>query len=226
VRLRQATPLGAAAPWFPLVGAAVGACAGGVMYAAAPGLGSTVAAVLAVLVIVLLTGALHLDGLADCADGLGARGGGFARRLEVMRDSSNGTFGTLALGLWLLLVVAALAGLDRGEAWAALTVAAGVGRWAALLHAAGSRPARPEGLGFGFEVSTGGLAIATVVATLIAVLVVGVGPGLAALAAAAIVAALVTTAARRGLGGRTGDTLGATIELTEVVVVVVILGLA
>lgn len=226
VRSRGASPLGTAAPWFPLVGAAVGACAGGVAYLAAPGLGPAVAAALAVVVVVALTGALHLDGLADCADGLGARGGGAARRLEVMRDSANGTFGTLALGLWLVLAVTALAGRDRGGALDALIVAAAVGRWAALLHAAGTRPARRDGLGHGFEVSAGGLAIATAIALAIAVLVGGIGPGLASLAAAAIVAALVTAAARRGLGGRTGDTLGATIVLSEVVILVVTLGLA
>jgi adenosylcobinamide-GDP ribazoletransferase len=225
VRLREVTPLGAAAPWFPAVGAVLGAGAGAIAYVAAPSLGPTVAAVLAVLVLVLLTGALHLDGLADCADGIGARGGGAERRLAVMRDSSIGTFGTLALALWLTLVVAALAGLDRGDAFDALLIAAAVGRWAALLHAVIAPPARRDGLGAGFEVSAAGLAIATALAAAAALVAGGVGPGLATLGAGVAVAAVVTTAARRGLGGRTGDTLGATVVLTEAAVVVVLVGM-
>lgn len=226
VRLRRAPPLGAAAPWFPAVGAALGAAAGAIAYLAAPALGSSVAAILAVIVLVVLTGGLHLDGLADCADGIGARGGGAERRLAAMRDSAIGTFGTLALALWLILVVAALAGLDRGDAFAALLVAATVGRWSALLHALTAPPARPDGLGAGFEISALGLAIGTGLAAVTALIAAGAGAGLAALAAGAIVAALVTALARRGLGGRTGDTLGAAVALSEAAVVVVLLALA
>ena len=76
VRLRgEAPPLGTAAVWFPLVGAGVGAVAGAAGWIAQPSLGSGVAATLGAGALVVLTGALHLDGLADCADGLGARGG-------------------------------------------------------------------------------------------------------------------------------------------------------
>ena len=225
VRLRGAPPLGAAAPWFPAVGAAVGAVAGVVGYVARPALGATVAAVLAVAVLVVLTGALHQDGLADCADGLGARGGGAERRLAVMRDSSIGAFGALALGLWLLLVVSALAGLDRSDAFTALVVAGATGRWAALLHAVGAPPARPDGLGAAFRVSPAALAVATVIAAAVALALEGVD-GLGALGAAALVAALVTVWSRRALGGRTGDTLGAAVALAEAAVLVVLLGLA
>ncbi len=225
VRLRTAPPLGAAAPWFAVVGAAVGAIAGAAGYVARPSLGPTVAAILAVGVLVVLTGALHEDGLADCADGLGARGGGAERRLAVMRDSAIGTFGALALGLWLLLVVSALAGLGRDDAFAALVVAASSGRWAAVLHAVAAPPARPDGLGAGFRVSTTAVAITTVVAAAVAVALFGV-EGLGALAAAVVVAALVSAWSRRALGGRTGDTLGASVALTEAAVLVVLLGLA
>jgi adenosylcobinamide-GDP ribazoletransferase len=225
VRLRAAPPLGAAAGWFAAVGAVIGAIAGGVGYLARPRLGASVAAVLAVAVLVVLTGALHQDGLADCADGLGARGGGAERRLAVMRDSSIGTFGALALGLWLLLLVTALAGLDRDDAFAALVVAASAGRWAALLHALAAPPARRDGLGAAFAVSNVALVAATGVAAAVAVALAGVD-GVAALGAAALVAALVSAWSRRAIGGRTGDTLGAVVALAEVAVIVVLLGLA
>jgi adenosylcobinamide-GDP ribazoletransferase len=225
VRLRRAPPLGAAAPWFPAVGAMVGATAGAVGYVARPALGATVAAVLAVAILVVLTGALHQDGLADCADGLGARGGGAERRLAVMRDSAIGTFGALALGLWLLLVVTALAGLAREDAFAALVVAAATGRWGTLLHAVSAPPARRDGLGAAFAVSPVALAIATVIAAAVAVGAAGVA-GVAALATTALAAALVSAWSRRALGGRTGDTLGAVVALAEAGVIVVLLGLA
>jgi adenosylcobinamide-GDP ribazoletransferase len=216
VRLRSDPgPLSAAAAWFPAVGAGVGALAGALGYLAEPSLGSTVAAVISVATLVILTGALHQDGLADCADGLGVRGDR-ARRLEVMRDSAIGTFGALALLVWLTLFVAALSGLDRDDAWRALVVAAASGRWAALLHAKVTGPARPGGLGAGFTVSWTALALTTVTLAAIALAVLGVAAGLGALAGAAAVAGLVTAWARATLGGRTGDTLGATVALAEV----------
>jgi adenosylcobinamide-GDP ribazoletransferase len=225
VRLRgDAPPLGAAAPWFPVVGAAVGAVAGGVGWIARPSLGPTVSAVLAAGVLVAITGALHEDGLADCADALGARGGGRERRLAVMRDAAIGTFGALALGLWLLLLAGALGQLGRDDAFYALVVAVTTGRWAALLHAISTGAARSEGLGAGFEVSAPALTIATVIAAIAAIGLDGV-EGVGALAAGAASAALMTLWARRALGGRTGDTLGATVALTEAAVVVVLLGL-
>lgn len=207
--------------WFPVVGALVGAFAGGVGYLAEPALGPSVAAVLAVAALVAVTGGLHQDGLADCADGLGVRDR--QRRLAVMRDSAIGAFGALALLFWLLLLVSALAGLGREEAWRALVVAAATGRWSALLHAALAPPARADGLGAGFAVSRGSLALATVSAGAVAVGLAGPGHGAVVLAAASAVALAVTGLARAGLGGRTGDTLGATVAMAEVTVVVTLL---
>jgi len=226
VRLRgEAPPLAKAAPWFPAVGALVGGLAGGVGYLAQPALGAGVAAVLAIAALAILTGGLHQDGLADCADGLGARGGGAERRLAVMRDSAIGTYGALALGLWLLLLVSALARLGRADAFAALVVAGAVGRWAALLHALGAPPARRDGLGAAFAVSPVAITVARGNAAAAALALADLD-GIAALGVATLVAALVSLWSRSALGGRTGDTLGAVVALTEAGVIVVLLGLA
>lgn len=226
VRLRGEVPaLGAAAAWFPAVGALVGVVAGGVAYVAEPLVGAHVAAVLAVAVLVVLTGALHQDGLADCADGFGARRDR-ERRLAIMRDPSIGTFGALALLLWLLLLVTALAGLEREDASRALVTAVATSRWAVLVHAVLASPARSDGLGALFTVSGVAIALATASAVAVAVVVAGIVGGLLSLGVATSVAVLVTAWSRRTLGGRTGDTLGATVALAEVAVTVALLGAA
>lgn len=215
----------AAAPaFYPLVGAGIGLAGGGVLAATEPAVGSLAASILAVVAVVVLTGALHQDGLADCADGLGVRGDR-ARRLAVMRDPANGTFGTLALVLWALLLTTSLAQLDTGQAVAALVTAAAAGRWAALLHARWTPPARTDGLGSAFVPAPFAVAWATGAAVVVAVVAdtTTAGP---AVVSGLVVAGATGAGARRALGGRTGDTLGATVVLTELVVVLVALAFA
>ena len=135
------------AAWFPLVGAAVGGLAGGVRAGLQPVLGAVPATVLAVTAMVIVTGALHQDGLADTADGLGVRGDR-ARRLAVMRDSSIGVFGALALIGWALLLVAVLDRLGAARAVEALVAAgrSGAGRrycTPSALHPRGPRGSAP-----------------------------------------------------------------------------------
>jgi adenosylcobinamide-GDP ribazoletransferase len=211
-----------AAGWFPLVGAAVGALAGGVRAGLGPLLGVAPATVLAVTALVIVTGALHQDGLADTVDGLGVRGDR-DQRLRAMRDSSIGAFGALALIGWTLLMVVVLDQLSARRAFEALVAAAAVGRWAALIHAACSPPARSDGLGASFAVSAPALVAATVIAAGAALGLCGVAPGLAAIAGGLVLAAVSVLHVRATLGGRTGDTLGATVALAEVVVCTVLL---
>ncbi|MDX6721569.1 MAG: adenosylcobinamide-GDP ribazoletransferase [Solirubrobacteraceae bacterium] len=226
IRLRgDGRELGSAAVWFPLVGALVGGLAGATRFYAEPLLGAAVASILALAVLVAVTGALHEDGLADCADGLGVRGDRECR-LAVMRDPAIGVFGTLALLGWALLLAAALAQLSNAEALRALVSAAIVGRWAALLHAVMTPPARPDGLGATFRVATVPVVVAGVVTVASCVLLDGVVAGLVAAAAGALVALATSAWSSTTLGGRTGDTLGATIAVAEVAVCLTLLGFA
>ncbi len=221
----RSNDLRAAAPWFPLVGALVGGLAGATRYGAEPLFGATIASVLAIAVLAGVTGALHQDGLADCADGLGVRGDR-DRRLAVMRDPATGVFGTLALIGWALLLTAALARLDDVDALRALVVAAVAGRAAALLHAASTPPARKDGLGAAFTPSNAALGIAALATIAAAVLLAGPAKGLVMVATGTLVAAGIGAWARRALGGRTGDTLGAAVTLVEVAVCLVAVGFA
>jgi adenosylcobinamide-GDP ribazoletransferase len=216
--------LDGAAGWFVLIGAGIGALAGGVRVGAEQLLGRTPATVLAMIALVVVSGALHQDGLADTADGLGARGDR-GRRLEVMRDSATGVFGALALIGWALLLLTTLASLGAAHVLAALITACVLARWAALVHTLATPPARREGLGATMHVSRTALLAAAIFSVPLALAFCGPIPGAGALGAAALSAGLSVMFARRTLGGHTGDTLGATIAVTEVVVCTTLLAL-
>lgn len=210
-----------AALWFPLVGGLVGVVAAPAYALGEALLGSTYGAALALTVSAILTGALHHDGLADTADGLGVRGD-LARRHAVMRESGIGAFGALAVVAFALLATAALARLDPPEAAGALVAGHALGRWAALAQLTFVGPAREDGLGAAFAAGRPAFAIGTVLAVAIALVAAGIGAGLCAIAGALAGAGAVAWLARRAVGGRTGDTLGAAVLLTELVVYSVI----
>jgi adenosylcobinamide-GDP ribazoletransferase len=175
-------------------------------------------------VLVVATGALHQDGLADTADGLGVRRDR-GRRLEVMRDSATGVFGALALIGWGLLLASTLASLDARHALTALVVACALARWAALALAIATPAARDDGLGAALRVRRVAIGAATVASLALALALCGLTAGAIASGAALITAALSTVFAKRTLGGHTGDTLGATVSLTEVTVCVALLAI-
>jgi adenosylcobinamide-GDP ribazoletransferase len=142
-----------------------------------------------------------------------------------MRDSATGVFGTLALIGWALLLLTTLASLDAAHVLAALITACALARWAALVHTLATLPARRDGLGAALHVSRVALLATTVFSAPLALAVCGPTPGAGALAAAALSAALSVLFVRRTLGGRTGDTIGATIAVTEIVVCTTLLAL-
>jgi adenosylcobinamide-GDP ribazoletransferase len=206
-----------AALWFPLVGGLVGVVTAGAYGLAEALLGSAYGAAFALTVSAILTGGLHHDGLADSADGLGVRGD-LTRRLIVMRDPGIGAFGALALVAFALLATAALAQLAPPEAAGALIAGHALGRWAALAQLAFVAPARAEGLGASFCANRPAFAIGSFAALAIALAAAGVLAGLSAVAGAAATATATALLARRCIGGRTGDTLGAAVLATELVV--------
>lgn len=215
----------AAVRWFPLVGAGLGAVAGLPAAAVTHWASHAVllGGVLAIFAIVLATRGLHLDGLADTADGLASRAPA-EQALEIMRRSDIGPSGVLAIMLVLLVDVAAIASVGGGT-WrpvAALAVAAATGR-AAAVAAAHRRIPSARRSGFGRYVA-GSQSTAIVGAEILAVL--GFGAGLAAAVDASVAgwlaaqsAALAVAAAfllhvQRRLGGVTGDVFGALVEIT------------
>ncbi len=144
----QAGDLGRAGVWFPIVGLILGAILAGAHYALNQVFSPLLSAALVVAVWAALTGGLHLDGLADCGDGLLAAVPP-ERRLEIMRDPRLGTFGGATLILYLLLKTLAIASLPVPSIIAFL-MAPSIARWLILLVAV-QPSARPGGLGAAFK---------------------------------------------------------------------------
>jgi adenosylcobinamide-GDP ribazoletransferase len=210
-----------ASKYFPAVGIVVGLAAALVFAIASRYWPGFVPAVLAVATSALLTGALHEDGLADTADGLG---GGRSRetRLAIMKDSRIGTYGTLALGFSVALRIAALALMTPSFAWAALIAAHAGGRgaatWAmtALPYAgdpaatritySGTAPGRPAAM----------TALLIMLAALLPALLKAPSPLFAGLILGVLGVLTVVASARRLIGGYTGDVLGAVEQVAEI----------
>lgn len=207
---------------FPLAGAVIGALGGGFYVLAFAPLPPLPAALLAVLVMVMITGGLHEDGLADSADGLGARGGR-EKRLEVMRDSRSGTYGVLALIFSVALRVTALA--EAPSAWAGLGACMAVAALSRAMIPAFMQvlpPARSDGLGASAGTPHAGIAATAMVlgAVIAALGLAWAAP--AAILAAVIGAALAAWVAKRCFGGFTGDILGAIQQMAELAMWLVI----
>lgn len=219
----------AAALWaFPIIGALIGGAGAAVFaLAVAAGAAQPLAAVLAIGAMVLLTGALHEDGLADCCDGLGARGGA-AARLAAMRDSRLGVYGALGLVLVLLLRVQALAQLAPAQSWAVLPAAAALGRAAIGLVMRAASPAGVTGAAAAAGPAARGpvlVGCALAAALLLAAAAArDIGPGAVVLALllAAALAHGGARSARRLLGGYSGDVLGATSLAVETMALLVL----
>jgi adenosylcobinamide-GDP ribazoletransferase len=206
---------------FPLVGTVVGLVGGAVlMVAVAIGLTPLIAAVLAVLATVLLTGAIHEDGLADTADAYG--GDTSERKLAIMDDSRVGTYGAVAIGFSLILRIATLAALvpvSGGRAAAALVAAETASRAMMVQHWC-RLPAAKLG---GMSEETG---VPDEQAMYTALFIAGVIVLVAIIPTSGVWAALfgsfLLIAASIGferlsanqIGGRTGDTLGASQQVT------------
>lgn len=217
--------LGRAATWFPLVGLALGlvlAVVNWLLFWLFPPL---LSALLVLTAWKLLTGGIHLDGLADCLDGLAARDPNQA--LAIMRDSRIGAFGAMGLILLLLLELVAMAELPRMARGETLVMAPLVGRYAPLLLARGFPPVSEDrGYGAAFIRTVSGTAL--LVGGAVVAIVAGVilwPHGLIAAAAGLGAAWVAGWMFSRHLRGLTGDGLGASVELAELGVLLTVVAL-
>jgi len=217
------TGLAGAAVAFPVIGLLVGTLGGAVYWLGwLTGLPALVCAFLGVCATVVVTGALHEDGLADTADGLA--GGTSEDAIRIMRDSRTGGYGVLALIFSVGLRVSALAALAEP-----LTVVMAMASAGALSRAAMPAVMRalPPASGTGLAASAGkpdGLDVflALGIAGFLAFAGLGPTPALAAAGAVFIAAGAAAALARRRLGGYTGDVLGAVQQAAEIAVLLAI----
>ncbi|MGB8275886.1 MAG: adenosylcobinamide-GDP ribazoletransferase, partial [Alphaproteobacteria bacterium] len=197
-------------------------------------LGPTVAAILAVAALMVVTGALHEDGLADVADGF-AGGHDRAQKLAIMHDPSIGTFAVLALVIAVALRVAAIGAIgtvgDQGggtwPAMAAVIAAAAYSRGVLPVIMHGLGPARSDGLAVeAGRPSQEQALLAVAIGAAVALLTLGLWAGLAAIVAGAAAALLLAALARAQIGGITGDVLGAIQQACEIAVLLAAAALA
>jgi adenosylcobinamide-GDP ribazoletransferase len=217
--------------WYPAVGLVLGALLAGVDWAARQLWPGGVAAALTLAAWVVLSGALHLDGFADCCDALLASVPR-ERRLEILRDLHAGTFAVAGTALLLLFKFAALAAIPPAARPAALLLVPALARWtmtgAVLLY-----PYARTGEGLGRRAKSGAGSRQLVVATATVLLAIGLAAwwGLAwaavvLLLVAALAAFLMAQWIRSKLGGLTGDAYGAICELVEAVGLLTLAALA
>jgi adenosylcobinamide-GDP ribazoletransferase len=216
----RGSELGPAVIFFPVIGSLLGVIlvlANAVLELFASAELSSVALV---AILTVLTRGLHLDGLADTFDGIGA-GGDRQRVLNVMEDSRSGAFGVIAIVLVLFFKISAIASIE-GERWRALLAALILGRWAMALLGYRSQAAK-TGLGATLisHLKTKHVVLATLI-TLALISAVLRGIGIAVMIWIAVFVLASKKYFHQRLGGLTGDTFGAVGELSETSVLVVL----
>lgn len=214
-RVSEPVPTLSEATWaFPLVGLLTGGAGWGTLTAAAViGLSPYLAALAALVAMVWLTGALHEDGLADFADGMGG-GRDTAHCLDIMRDSRIGSYGVVALILVMAFKVTALAEIPQNEPLTVLLFVGVASRMSMLAVLVWLPSARPDGLGH----SAAGPNAAALLPGATALLLISIflGPqALVIILGMLLGAVVVAVIAYRRIRGQTGDVLGATQSISE-----------
>ena len=217
---RLANEVGTSAIFFPVIGFLLGLILVLLNFLLAPFARPGLASVAVVAMLAWLTRGLHLDGLGDTFDGLGA-GGDRERMLSIMDDSHTGAFGLIAIVLLLFFKIHAIESMDN-ERWRALLAAPVLGRWAMVLLGYRAQAAKP-GLGSVLidHLESKHVVFATFI-TLILVAAILHGPGIAIMIWIATFAFASKQYFHRRLGGLTGDTFGAVGELSETSVLVIV----
>ncbi|MBI5080133.1 MAG: adenosylcobinamide-GDP ribazoletransferase [Chloroflexi bacterium] len=230
VRLKEATmrDVGSAGMWFPIIGFFMGLTLGAVHLVLLQFFAPLLAATLTVVTWIVMTGGLHLDGLADCCDGL------FIsalpeRRLEIMRDPRLGSFGVIGLVSIIALKIFVVGSIDfrslRGVCdFGSLPIilALTISRWLILIVARQPQ-ARPTGMGaeFALGITRRTIFIAAIVPLLFVIVGWVAWQVWVAIIAAHAITFFVIRFAHARIGGVTGDVIGFTVELSEIIVLLI-----
>lgn len=211
---------------FPIIGVLIGALSGLVLLIATQaGMPLVLAATLGILAGVLLTGALHEDGLADVADGFGG-GQTVQEKLEIMRDSRIGTYGVIAIAFSLILRIGALASFaDWMTAMGALIAAASLSRIAPLIVVSQLNPARTDGLAAQSSSPPRNIWVqGLILAICLFLMAVPFHMALIVLIVSALALWGFIKLAQRQIGGHSGDVCGAAQQVVEIVCLISLAG--
>jgi adenosylcobinamide-GDP ribazoletransferase len=215
--------MAAVAALFPLVGLVIGGILVGFDLLVTGLLPRQVTDALIVTFLAFITGGLHLDGVADTADGLIGGRGDKEKTLAIMKDSRTGAMGVIAIALLLLVKFMALDNIPSVLRPGALLLAPALSRWGQVLVSYGSRPARSENSlagSFITYIKPAHFIVASIMSMGFGILFGGM-TGLASVAAVAIACLLLKLFFNYSIGGETGDTIGASSEITEALVFVI-----
>jgi adenosylcobinamide-GDP ribazoletransferase len=220
-REASAETCGQSLPYFPIIGLILGAILLGLYYGLSLILPMAVVAALLIIALVVLTGAHHVDGLIDTCDGVFA-GESERQRLAIMSDTRVGAFGIVGIALLLLLKYASLFSIS--SMLPALLLMPALSRWAMVSMIFMFPYARKSGMGLHFKLGASWrrLAIATIIALIPAVALLKWW-GLALMAALWLINLGIGGYFRSRLGGLTGDNYGAINEISEVLVLLLII---
>jgi adenosylcobinamide-GDP ribazoletransferase len=222
-RSREFTVLqmGKSTAWFPLIGLLIGLASGILAWALSFILPQLIVVLLTITFTVLVTGAMHLDGLADTCDGLG--GSSPAARLEIMKDSRTGAFGVIGIVTALLFKIALLNSLPKMYLLFTLLVMPVLGRWIMALALFSFPYARPAGTGKAFKdnIRWQDILLASLTALVVSI---GIGrfAGAASVLSVLLIGLTVAWLLHRQLKGLTGDVYGALNEIAEITMLLVI----
>lgn len=206
---------GHASVWYPFVGLIIGLLTWLTWKATMLFFPPLVAGVVTLIVWILLTGGLHLDGLADCCDGLFASTS-IEHRLEIMKDPRTGAFGVIGLILILLLKAAALTSLTSATSFG-IMLAASLARWC-ILPTALLPLARPSGMGVDFAAGFRRSFIFWGALVPLAIAILLGKHGILSIVTGLIATAFVLWLAKSRIGGVTGDVFGMVVEVVETIV--------
>jgi adenosylcobinamide-GDP ribazoletransferase len=220
IRHKHEPQVGAAAPWFPIVGVVVGAIVGAVAWGVSNLTTPLVGAAVAVLVGVLITGAFHEDGLADIAD---AFVGGWTteQRLKILKDPLHGSYGVAAMCGSIVLRICALSAISPRDMFTAAIAAHCFARAGALALMLTTSLARHEGLGSDYvrSLRRSPAIVSLLVSLSLVIFLVGVW-SIAVVGATIVGAATIRWWSNKKIGGITGDVLGAAEQLSEALILV------
>jgi adenosylcobinamide-GDP ribazoletransferase len=225
---RELTPkqLGRATAWFPLVGLGIGGILAGLNWVFNLILPPSVTNILLIITLVIITGAMHLDGLSDTCDGIAGHKT-VEQRWKVMHDSRVGAFGVVGIVLILLVQYVALNNVPSDKMTAVLLFMPVVSRWAMVYTIFAFPYARPTGLGKAYKEATGWLQL--VIATIITLGIAGgLFPlfnvsGFLLIGGILIIATALAFYFKHKFAGLTGDTYGAINEISEVMALIFVI---